>query len=118
MKHKALTLLATYCLIVFFVGCIGGPAISKKNMGNLELEIATPEGLQPRNVKIYVDGLYVGNISERLPVLYLKRGKRVIRAELPGAKPFEQSLTILGDPNHQVLDITFEKNVTSADASK
>ena len=32
-----------------------------------------------------------------------------MRIELPGTKPYEQSITILGDPNPQVLNVTLEK---------
>jgi hypothetical protein len=44
-----------------------------------------------------------------MPVLELKRGKRVIRAELEGADTCTESITILGEPNHQVLNIALKK---------
>ena len=52
--------------------------------------------------------LYIGNASERLPVLYLKRGTHVVRVELAGCKPYERSILILGEPNHQVMNAFLE----------
>jgi len=42
-------------------------------------------------------------------VLYLKRGRHTVKVELEGAKSYEQVIAILGDPNHQVLNIVLEK---------
>lgn len=103
-------------LILLFVvaaalsGCIStGPAISKSRMGNLEVYVVAPDGLDVRAARISVDGIFVGNISNDLPVLYLKRGKHLITVELPGMKVYEQEIMILGDPNHQFLDVNLEK---------
>lgn len=59
--------------------------------------------------QIYVDGIFVGEVSGSFTVLYLKRGKHVIRVELEGMKPFERGIAILGEPNHQILDVTLDK---------
>lgn len=89
-------------------GCVAGPAISKKDFGNLEINIAAPPGLDTRAARIYVDEIYVGNVSDRMPVLHLKRGKRHVRVELSGAKEYQDAIEVLGDPNHQVLNVTLQ----------
>jgi hypothetical protein len=100
------------CLLAATVlcGCIStGPAISKSSMGNLEVYITAPQGVDVQLASIYVDGVFVGNVSQDLPVLYLKRGKHVVRVELAGMKTYEQEIDVLGDPNHQFLDVTLER---------
>ena len=61
------------------------------------------------NAELYLDGIFVGNLTSRLPVIYAKNGVRTIRVVSPGFKPYERKITILGDPNHQVLNIVLEK---------
>jgi hypothetical protein len=91
-------------------GCIGmGPAISKDTTGNIEINVRAPEGVDVRSARLFVDDVFIGNASERMPVLFLRRGLRTIRVELPGTKPYRESVGILGDPNHQVLNVTLEK---------
>ncbi len=58
---------------------------------------------------LYLDGVFVGNLTRDMPVLYAKRGVRVIRVESPGHEAYERSITVLGDPNHQVLNVILEK---------
>src|ERR1035438_6665510 len=83
-------------------GCVStGPAISKSTMGNLDVYVTAPEGVNVHPARICVDGIFVGNVSQELPVLYLKNGKHVVTVELTGMKTYEQQITILGDPNHQ-----------------
>lgn len=91
-------------------GCLAtGPAVSKSTQGNLEVNVTAPQGMEVRAARLYVDGVFVGNVSERLPVLYLKRGNHALKVELEGARAYEQAIRILGDPNHQVLNVTLEK---------
>lgn len=91
-------------------GCADfGPAVSKSNMGNLEVNILAPEGLDAHAARVYVDELFVGNVSDRMPILQLKRGTRVIKVELEGAENYRESITILGEPNHQVLNVGLKK---------
>ena len=96
--------------VTILCGCIStGPAISKSSMGNLEVFVTAPQEVEVHRARIYVDGVFVGNVSETLPVLYLKRGKHTVRVELAGMKTYEQVIDILGDPNHQFLDVPLEK---------
>ena len=97
--------------VTILTGCISdGPAISKSSMGNLDVYVSAPQGVDIHPARICVDGVFVGNVSQELPVLYLKRGKHVIRVELTGMKTYEQEIQILGDPNHQFLDAVLDKN--------
>jgi hypothetical protein len=96
-------------VVTLLGGCVSsGPAISKDTMGNLEVYVTAPQGVDMHPAQIYVDDIFVGNVSESLPVLYLKRGKHMIRVELAGMKTYEQTISILGDPNHQFLDVPLE----------
>ena len=107
MRSFRITLLLVPVLLC---GCIAsGPAISKGTMGNLEVSVTAPQGIDMRAARIYVDGVFVGNVSERLPVLYLKRGKHVVRVQHEGTKTYEQAIEILGDPNHQFLNVALEQ---------
>jgi len=107
MKSSLTTL---FISAAFLSGCLAtGPAVSKGTMGNLEVSVMAPQGIDTRAARIHVDGVFVGNVSERLPVLYLKRGEHTVRVELEGTKTYEQVIDILGDPNHQVLNVILEK---------
>ncbi len=95
---------------IVFCGCVcSSPAISKSSMGNLEVFVTAPQGVDVQPASIYVDGVFVGNVSQDLPVLYLKRGTHDVRVELAGVKTYEQRIDILGDPNHHFLDVPLEK---------
>jgi hypothetical protein len=106
MKISSITLLLAATMLG---GCVSsGPAISKSSMGNLDVYVTAPQGVDVHPARICVDGVFVGNVSQDLPVLYLKRGKHIVTVELAGMKTYEQQITILGDPNHQFLDVTLE----------
>lgn len=91
-------------------GCVStGPAISKDTMGNLEVYVTAPDGVDVHPARIYVDTVFVGNVSSTLPVLYLKRGKHSVKVELAGMKINEQVIDILGEPNHQFLYVPLER---------
>ena len=95
--------------LALLAGCVSGPAVSKASEGNLEVNISGPNDSDVKLARLYVDEIFIGNISQRLPVLHLKNGKRTIRVELEGFKSWQQTLQILGEPNHQVLNVVLEK---------
>jgi hypothetical protein len=78
-------------------------------MGSLDVHVTVPEGIDPHQAEIRIDGRFVGNVSRDLPVLYLKRGTHIIRVDLRGMKPYQQDIDILGDPNHQFLEVTLAR---------
>jgi hypothetical protein len=88
-------------------GCVmtTGPVISKSKLGNLQIDVTFPQGCVESNADVYLDGAFIGNVSANMPVIYARRGPRVVRVEAPGCEPFEKTIAILGDPNHQMLDI-------------
>lgn len=95
---------------VFLAGCVAtGPVISKSRVGNLEINVYGPEPERLAGAEVYLDDAFIGNPSRNLPVLHVKRGPRVVRVELPGFKPYQKTITVLGDPNHQVLNVHLEK---------
>ena len=102
-------------LVIVFVGmmlggCVTrGPVVSKSRMGNLEINVHVPEGMAVSRTQLYLDDLPVGNVSPYMPVLHVKRGRRVVRAELEGCNVYEQEIFVLGAPNHQILNIVLEK---------
>jgi hypothetical protein len=103
-------LLVVSVAVLLMTGCVSpGPAISKSSMGNLELNIRGMEEAQVGQADIYIDGQYIGNASSLKPVLYLRRGERQVRVQLSGFKTYEGTITILGDPNHQVLNVILER---------
>lgn len=106
MKNAMILLVA----MLFLSGCeTTSPAISKSDVGNLEINITGTDQQQLPTAELYLDGVFVGNPSSRLPVIYVKRGERTIRVTCPGYKPYEKKITVLGDPNHQVLNILLLK---------
>jgi hypothetical protein len=90
-------------------GCVTGPAISKSAMGNLDVYVTAPEGVNVHAARIRVDNIFVGNVSRDLPVLYLRRGRHTITVELAGMKTYQQEIEILGEPNHQFLEVGLER---------
>ncbi len=87
-------------------GCvINGPTLSKSDMGNLEINVSAPKDFDVGQTRLYLDGVYIGNVSHKMPILHAKRGRRTVRAELDGCKTYESEVFILGEPNHQVLNI-------------
>jgi hypothetical protein len=52
--------------------------------------------------------MWTGFLWAMFPVLYIKRGLRTVKVELDGMKTYEQAITILGDPNHQFLNVALE----------
>jgi len=104
----SITLLLTGLLLM--CGCVDfSPFVSKSNLGNLEVNIVAPEGLDAQTARIYVDDVFVGNVSSRMPILHLKNGKHVVKVELEGTATYTETLTILGDPNHQVLNVALQR---------
>ena len=80
MKSFLVFVLAAFVLC----GCISGPAVSKSTTGNLEVNVFAPQDMSVASAQIFVDGVFVGNVSQSRPILFLKRGARRIRVELPG----------------------------------
>ena len=96
-------------LFPIMAGCAAtGPAIRKSEIGNLELNVYGPEHAHVARADIYLDGLFIGNATPEMPVLYMRRGERMVRVVLPGYKPYKRKINILGDPNHQVLNVFLE----------
>jgi len=106
MKHLAVLVVA----MVLVSGCVStGPVISKSKMGNLQINVYSPDMTPSYEASLYLDDVFVGNLTRDMPVLHARRGERVIRVECPGHKPYEKAITVLGDPNHQVLNVVLEK---------
>ncbi len=93
-------------LLSVLVGCVSeSPAISKSAFGNLEISVYGPKDAPMYHADIFVDGLFIGNANSTMPVLYLKTGERNVRVELAGYAPYDRKINVLGDPNHQVLNV-------------
>lgn len=106
---KIVSILLATCLLA--VGCVTTePTISKSSYGNLELNVLCQDQSQTTQAEVYIDGFFIGNANDRMPVIYAKRGLRTIRIVCPGYKTYERQITILGDPNHQVLNVILENN--------
>jgi hypothetical protein len=106
MRH----ILTAAFLCVLFAGCDAGPVVSKSNLGNLEINVLDAEqGTIIVTAEIYIDGLFIGNPTTHMPIINARSGERQIRVTAPGYKPYEKSIVILGQPNHQALNIFLQK---------
>ncbi|MHC4758809.1 MAG: PEGA domain-containing protein [Planctomycetota bacterium] len=93
----------------FITGCVyHGPAVTKSNMGNLEINILGTDIIY-HDAELFIDGNFIGNLTRDLPVLHIRRGDREVRIEAPGFKPYEKHIIILGRPNHQVINAYLEE---------
>jgi hypothetical protein len=105
---RVFMVLVGLCLVL--AGCASsGPVVSKSELGNLEINVYTPDGERAKNAELHIDGLFVGNLTRRLPIIHARRGERTIAVKLEGYRPYERKITVLGDPNHQVLNIMLQK---------
>ena len=82
-----------------------GPALSKSKQGTLELNFYGTSGAEIQGAEIYLDGIFIGNATRDKPIIYARRGPRTVRIEAESYQTYEKTITILGDPNHQVLNI-------------
>ncbi len=106
MKTPAMVIVV--CLLIS--GCVTpGPVISKSHLGNLEINVLTVDGQHVTKAELFLDGAFVGNLTSRLPVIHARRGERTVRVVCPGYRPYEKKITVLGDPNHQVLNVVLQK---------
>lgn len=106
-KMKRYFLLAI--IPILLAGCVeSGPMISKSNMGNLEINVIGPANADIRNAEIYIDGIFIGNFSDVKPIIYVKRGQRVVKVIANGYKAYEKTIMILGEPNQQVINAYLE----------
>ena len=105
------SIVAVLCLGMILAGCLStGPAVSKSNLGNLQINVIFPKGLSETSADIYLDDIFIGNASPNMPVIYAKRGDRTVRIEADGCQTYQRTITILGDPNHQVLNVRLKKD--------
>lgn len=114
MKAKKYLVASSILILIFacfvcLAGCVnGGPVISKSKVGNLEINVRGPEGGTLSAADLYIDGVFVGNVSSHKPIIYVRRGERAIRVEAQGYKTYEKKINIIGEPNQQVLNIFLE----------
>jgi len=92
---------------------------SKVTEGNLELSIEPlREGDVALSPGISIDNQFIGTVSQRKPILYLKPGRHDVRLELPGYKPWHRDVYILGSPNMQYLHVRLEKVANLAEPAE
>ena len=109
MRSTRLIVLA-FCLVSVSTGCVTtGPVVSKSRLGNLQISVSFPKGVPEQRADLYLDGLFIGNVSPDMPVIYARRGSRTVRVKAPGCETYVKTVTILGDPNHQVLNVHLRK---------
>jgi hypothetical protein len=78
MKTPAIFFLS--CLLL--AGCVSTDSvISKSNIGNLEINLAGSGTQQYAQTELYLDGIFIGNLSSRLPVLHVKRGRHIMKLD-------------------------------------
>ncbi|MGQ0553405.1 MAG: hypothetical protein ACT4PU_09315 [Planctomycetota bacterium] len=90
-------------------GCAASAsANAKSESGRLELHVFAPAGLDVRKAEVFLDGLSIGNAGPEMPTLHVRNGRHLLRVELPGCRAYEREVTILGAPNHQVVNVFLE----------
>jgi hypothetical protein len=111
-RMKSTTLTATFlCLVLAITGCVtSGPAVSKSKQGNLQINVTFPGEHPTPNAELYLDDRFIGNASPQMPVVYAKRGNRTVRVEAEECGTYERTIFILGDPNHQVLNVFLKQD--------
>lgn len=108
---RTLHLASITATTLFLAGCFSQQITdSKACNGNLEINIVNKDMVENiDNVEIFIDGKPIGNLSKSRPVLYLTTDKHVIEARHTGYKTVSKEITILGEPNHQVVNILLVK---------
>ena len=96
--------------ILFLAGCCAVLHEPVSTAGVLQLRVSAPSGVDVMPSRIYVDDALVSNVShEYLPILHLRRGQRVLRAELDGMKTYQRRIEVLPEPNYQFVDVRLQK---------
>jgi hypothetical protein len=78
-------------------------------IGELVLDLSVPDGMKVSNAELYLDEFFIGNFKEKIFKLCLKRGVHTIRITLPGCEEYNSKIMLLGNPNHQVLNIELKR---------
>jgi len=101
--------LAVVCVTASCV-CSDKTFVTKEKYGNLEVTVAY-QGGEPteKYPEISVDGKLIGQVSEHMPVLYLREGEHLIDVRSPGFTPWQRQMFIAGGPNHQFIQAVLRK---------
>ena len=68
-----------------------------------------PSDLAGHQISTYFNGERLASGTGTSATFVLKPRHFVVRVEMDGAKPFEQTLDVPGNGSKQVLDVTLEK---------
>jgi hypothetical protein len=84
--------------------------VTKEKYGNLEVTVAYVGGEPTQKYpEISVDGKFIGQISEHMPVLYLRNGEHLIEVRSSGFIPWQRKMFIAGGPNHQFIQAVLRR---------
>lgn len=110
VRYWTCGLLAGAVLMMTSCVCSEKTFVTKERYGNLEVTVAY-QGGEPteKYPEISVDGKLVGQVSEHMPVLYLRDGEHLIEVRTPGFVPWQRRIFIAGSPNHQFIQAVLRK---------
>ena len=113
MDSRLRMLLALIVGAAFVPACASTePFISKETHGNLEVAVEWVGGDRTEDrppAELLVDGMLLGHVSARRPVLHLREGEHEIEVRAKGYAPWTTTIFIAGEPNHQYLRVILRK---------
>jgi len=102
MKNPLVSIVA---IAVLLCGC----ATFRTTNGTLEVNYHVPPDLAGHQITTYFNGECLASGAGTSATFFLRPRHFVVKVEMDGAKPFEQTIIVPGNGSHQVLDITLVK---------
>jgi Mn2+/Fe2+ NRAMP family transporter len=106
MKTSLISIIIT--VAVLFCGCATSRSTGRTN-GILQVSYHVPEDLAGRRISTYFNGECLASGTGTSATFTLRPRHFIVRVEMDGAKPFEQTLDVPGNGSQQVLDVTLVK---------
>ena len=107
MKLNKILLLSTLAFLMF--SCVSNSSfVTKSKDGNLEINLIGKTVITQYS-RVYIDNIFIGNLSSTKPTLILNKGYRKIKIVTDGYKTIEETIYIIGETGHQVINIPLTK---------
>src|ERR1017187_3633460 len=105
MKNLLFSILA---VAVLLCGCATSRSTGRTN-GMLQVNYDVPVDLAGHRISTYFNGECLASGTGTSATFTLRPRHFIVRVEMDGAKPFEQTLDVPGNGSQQVLDVTLMK---------
>ncbi len=106
--RSAATLLA---FTLMLLGCArtDDPA-TEESFGELTYNITFPNTRNPREIRLYLNGNFIGNVNTlNEPLIRVKEGLATLRAEIDRCDPAEEEIYVLGHGSRQHLHLVLKE---------